>query len=144
MPITLAEAKMRYPEAETFKFGDNGVLCDQLLSLVRLGKKQATCGALKDFQDDREPMPVVGRRDIALDWDGLPALVIETTAVTIRRFCDVDADFALAEGEDGTLEGWQAGHRKFFERNGGWQSDMELVCERFCMIENFAQRVKMK
>lgn len=139
MSITLEEAKERYPEAETFKFGDNRILCEQLLSLVRLGKKQATCAALKDFEDNKEPIPAVGGRDIALDWDGLPALVVETTEVTIRRFCDVDADFALAEGEDETLEGWQAGHRSFFERNSGWQSDMKLVCERFRMIEDFAQ-----
>ena len=105
MAVTLEEAKERYPDAETFKFGDNRALCDELLSLVRLGKKQATCGALQDFEDEKEPMPVVGRRDIALDWDGFPALVIETTEVTIRRFCDVDADFALSEGEDETLEG---------------------------------------
>ena len=83
-------------------------------------------------------MPVPGRRDIVLDWDGVPALVIETTEVTIRRFCDVDAGFALAEGEDDTLAGWQAGHRAYFERNGGWSPDMELVCERFDLIEDLA------
>ncbi|HBN74362.1 MAG TPA: ASCH domain-containing protein [Planctomycetaceae bacterium] len=139
MPVTSEEAKSRYPEAKTFKFGDNRALCGRLLSLVRLGKKKATCGALRDFKNGTESMPVIGRRDIALDWDGTPALVIETTELTIRRFCDVDTEFALAEGEDETLEGWQAGHRAFFGRNGGWQSDMELVCERFCLIEDFAQ-----
>ncbi len=139
MAVTLEEAKERYPDAETFKFGDNRALCDELLSLVRLGKKQATCGALQDFEDEKEPMPVVGRRDIALDWDGFPALVIETTEVTIRRFCDVDADFALSEGEDETLEGWQIGHRAYFDRNSGWQSNMNLVCERFRLLEDFSQ-----
>lgn len=142
MPITIEEAKARYPEAETFRFGDNRELCDQLLSLIRIGKKRATCGSLRVFNDGDEPMPVVGRRDIALDWDGAPALVIETTELTIRRFCDVDADFALAEGEDETLEGWQAGHQSYFERNGGWQPDMELVCERFSLVEDFAQSAK--
>ena len=81
-------------------------------------------------------MPVVGRRDIALDWDGAPALVIETRAVEVRRFCDVGEDFALAEGENDTLEGWRAGHRGFFERNGGFDPQMELVCERFRLIED--------
>ena len=137
MTVTLEEAKARYPEAETFVFGDDRVLCDLLLSLVRQGKKQATCGALRDFGQDKEPMPMVGRRDIALDWNGAPALVIESIEITLRRFCDVDADFALAEGEDETLEGWQAGHQAYFERNGGWSPDMELVCERFRMIEDF-------
>ena len=88
----------RFPNAETFTFGDNAVLCEQLLELVRCGKKSATCGALRDF-DAGEPMPLVGRRDIALDWNGHPSLIIETTHVTRTRFCDVTEDFALAEGE---------------------------------------------
>lgn len=137
MKITLEEAKARYPGAETFTFGDSRALCDRLLSLVRHGRKQATCGALRDFGPGKEAMPAIGRRDIALDWDGAPALVIESTEITLRRFCEVEADFALAEGEDETLEAWQAGHRAYFERNGGWQSDLELVCERFRMIEDF-------
>lgn len=137
MSVTIKEAKNQYPQAEVFKFGDNRALCEHLLTLVRSGKKRATCGALRDFGDGKEPMPVVGRRDIALDWDGVPKLVIETTEVTIRRFCEVDADFALAEGEDDTLAGWQSGHQAYFERNGGWQPDMKLVCEYFDLIEDW-------
>lgn len=136
--LALNAARVRYPGAETFTFGDSRALCDRLLSLVRSGAKTATCGALRDFHAEGEVLPIAGRRDIALDWDGGPALVIETREVTIRRFCDVDEDFALAEGEDASLAGWQAGHRAFFERNGGWSEDMELVCERFRLIEDFA------
>ncbi len=138
MTVSLQDAKAAYPDAETFTFGDNRALCDRLLALVRAGQKTATCGALSSFEADGEALPVVGRKDIALDWDGAPALVIETTEVTIRRFCDVDADFALAEGENETLEGWQADHRRFFERNGGWDPEMELVCERFRLVADFA------
>jgi uncharacterized protein YhfF len=131
----IAVLKARHPGAETFTFGDSRALCDDLLARVRSGAKHATCGALRDFAEGREALPVAGRRDIALDWDGNPALVIVTTEVAIRRFCDVDAGFALAEGEDETLEGWQVGHRAYFERNGGWSPDMELVCERFRLVE---------
>ncbi|MDW4548194.1 ASCH domain-containing protein [Defluviimonas sp. D31] len=134
--LTLQAAKARYPGAETFTFGDCRALCDALLALVRSGAKTATCGALRDFEAGADPMPVVGRRDIALDWDGAPALVIETRAVEVRRFCDVGEDFALAEGENDSLEGWRAGHRGFFERNGGFDPQMELVCERFRLIED--------
>lgn len=140
--MNLEDAKRKYPTARTFTFGDGRELCDELLSLVRIGKKSATCGALRDA-GVVDPMPVVRRRDISLDWDGNPAVVIETTDVTIRRFCDVDVDFALAEGEDEdeTLAGWQAGHSAFFERNGGFDPEMELVCERFRLIEDFAKVV---
>jgi uncharacterized protein YhfF len=139
MSISAEEAKARFPGSQTFRFGDSQEFCDHLISLIRAGKKRAACGSLNSYKDGDEPMPVVGRRDIALNWDGTPALVIETTEITICRFCDVDAEFALAEGEDETLEGWQTGHRAFFERNGGWTADMELVCERFTLVEDFAQ-----
>jgi uncharacterized protein YhfF len=131
-------------EATTsFKFGDGPELCAHLISLVRAGKKTATCGALRDFEADGDDMPVVGRQDIALNWDDTPELLIETVEVALRRFCDVDADFALAEGEDDSLAGWQAGHRTFFERNGGWEPEMMLVCERFRLVRDFAADAQM-
>ncbi len=128
----------RYPDAQTFKFGDNQKLCDELLTLVRSGKKTATCGALRDFKSGAEAMPVVGRRDIALDWCDMPALVIETVEVAIKRYCHVTEEFALAEGENETLAGWQEDHRRYFERNGGFDPKMELVCERFRLVEDLA------
>ena len=126
----------RYDEAETFTFGDSRALCDEILALVRAGRKTATCGALRDFGAGADAMPEVGRRDIALDWDGRPAVVIETREVTVRRFSDVDEAFARDEGETADLAGWQEAHRRYFERNGGWSPDMELVCERFRMVED--------
>jgi len=126
-----------YPGSQTFQFGDSEALCSQLLSLVRSGRKVATCGALRDYESGSEPMPEVGRIDIALNWDGTPALAIETIAVEQTRFCDVEEVFALAEGENETLEGWRIGHEEFFKRNGGFQPEMMLVCERFRMVEDF-------
>ena len=125
--------------AVTFTFGDGPDLNADLIARVRDGRKTATCGALRDFTNGDEALPIVGRRDIALNWDETPALVIETTEVTIRRFCDVDAGFALSEGEDDTLDGWQTGHRAYFSRNGGWTPEMELVCERFVLIRDLQQ-----
>lgn len=119
-----------------FKFGDSRELCNQLLALVRSGAKTASCGALRDFEAG-EPMPQVGRRDIALDWDDKPMLVIETTEVEVQRFCDVSEDFALAEGE-GDFDAWKRGHIAFFDRNGGYDPGMMLVCERFRLVEVLA------
>lgn len=133
--MVLSDLTARYPGAETFRFGDSEALCHRLLSLVRAGRKRATCGALRDFGPGGEPRPTAGRCDIALNWDGTPALVVRTTEVTERRFCDVDAEFALAEGENETLDGWRRDHRQYFERNGGWSEDMELLCERFEVVE---------
>ncbi len=125
-----------YADAVTFSFGDSSAMADELLALVMAGSKTATCGALRDFGDGGEAMPRVGRRDVVLDGKGRRAAVIETTEVTIRRFDAVDETFARDEGEgDRTLAGWRAGHRAYFERNGGFAPGMELVCERFRLVE---------
>ncbi|TNB48827.1 ASCH domain-containing protein [Martelella lutilitoris] len=126
----------RYRDAVQFAFGDTPALKDELLALVLSGKKTATCGALRDVKDAGEPMPEVGRRDVVLDGAGKPAAVIETTEVTIRRFDEVDEDFARDEGEgDLSLADWREGHEAFFARNGGFSPDMELICERFRLVE---------
>jgi len=132
------DLKKRYPNAETFTFGDNRELCGRLLGLVRSGAKRATCDDLRVFSEEAEPMPVVGGYYISLNWGGIPALVIKTTEVRIMAFKDVDEVFALAEGENSSLEGWRKGHRAYFERNLGFDPDMKLVCERFDLIEVLA------
>jgi uncharacterized protein YhfF len=119
-----------------FTFGDSRALNAELLGLVRAGRKTATCAALRDFDEGGEVLPEVGRRDLALDWDGRPALLIETVEVMIRPFCDVPEDFALAEGE-GDFEDWRRGHEAYFARNGGCDPRMMLVCERFRLVEDY-------
>ena len=124
----------------TFTFGDSEEFCNELLGLVRSGKKTATCMPLPDLGPGSEAMPVVGRRDIALEWDGTPALIIETLEVTEMRFCDVDESFALAEGENDDLQGWGRGHQWYFERHGGFDNEMMLVCERFKLVHDFGSQ----
>ena len=87
-----------YADAVTFRFGDSPELADELLALVLSGRKTATCGALRDY-GGAEPMPEVGRRDVVLDGSGRRAAVIETVEAIVRRFDEVDADFARDEGE---------------------------------------------
>jgi uncharacterized protein YhfF len=53
------------------------------------------------------------------------------------RFCDVDENFALAEGENGDLEGWRRDHRRYFERNGGFDNELMVVCERFKLVHDY-------
>ncbi len=125
-----------YASAQTFAFGDSPEMADELLALVIAGTKTATCGALRDFPDGSPDRPVVGRSDVVLDGNGHRAAVIETLEVTIRRFDAVDEAFAHDEGEGfRTLADWRKGHQEYFERNGGFSPDMELLCERFRLLE---------
>lgn len=124
-----------YENAVTFQFGDSPELADELLALVLAGTKTATCGALRDF-NEQEPVPEAGRRDVVLDGSGRPACVIETLSVLIQRFDQVDEAFALAEGE-GPYAAWRDAHIAYFDRNGGYAPDLVLVCERFRVVEVF-------
>jgi uncharacterized protein YhfF len=125
-----------YKDALTFAFGDSPALADELLALVLAGKKTATCAALRDYAENDPSKPVVGRRDVVLDGAGRPAAVIETIEITYRRFDAVGEEFARDEGEgDRTLAEWREGHGAYFRRNGGFSPDMELLCERFRLVE---------
>jgi uncharacterized protein YhfF len=129
-----------YPGAGTFQFGDNKELCQHLIELVRKGKKTATCAAARDFADEPEAMPVVGRCDIAANWDTTPALVIRTTAVTEIRFCDVPEELALKEGTADALVAWRKERKAFFKADGGYDPEMMLIFEEFELVEDLDGR----
>lgn len=125
----------RYPDALKGEYGDSETLCEELVALICAGHKKATCGALRDYEAEGLATPKAGDIEIVLHWDETPAAVVRITEVFQCAFQDVTEDFALAEGEDDSLDGWRAGHRTFFERTGGWSPDMPLVCQRFELVE---------
>lgn len=136
--MDIKRALEKYPGAFVFVFGDSKELSDELIELVRSGKKTATCTALQEYIEEGEDLPVVGSRGIALHYhDRNPALAIEIVEVTQKRFCDVDEKFALEEGENTDLLGWRRDHQAYFMRNGSFDNEMILVCERFKLIQDF-------
>ncbi len=135
----LAEILKANPGAESFRFGDYKALCNEVLALVRAGRKTVTCAALRDIEAGHEAMPVVGRRDVALEWSGAPALLIETAEVTILPMDEVDAAQVAAMGEFRDLAHFREGYGRYFERRGGFDPKMKLVVERFRVIEDYSQ-----
>lgn len=121
-----------------FLNGEKG--CDRLASLVRAGIKTATSSPLFSFEEDGDKVPEAGDYSIILDSEGEPLFIIQDTEVTIKKFSEVDADFAFKEGEgDQSLEYWQRAHREYFTRlceeyGKEFSEDMELVCEEFKII----------
>jgi uncharacterized protein YhfF len=127
----------KYRGLRSFAFGDSPALADELLDLVMKGVKTATCST-----EDEPNMSAPGERWIVRDGQGNSACVIETTEVSFRRYLEVDAAFAHDEGEgDRSLDYWRAAHRRYFTRLGRFSDDMMLMCERFCLVEIFADRV---
>jgi uncharacterized protein YhfF len=125
-----------YRTLRSFAFGDSADLADELLELVLNGVKTATCST-----EDEPNISKPGERWIVLDGRGLPRCVIESTEVTFRPYREVDAAFARDEGEgDRSLAHWREAHRRYFGRLGKFSEDMMLMCERFRLIEIFADR----
>jgi uncharacterized protein YhfF len=121
-------------------YGDSPELMDELIQLVLSGKKTATCGSLWEWEAEDKPLPTVGDVWVELDGSGNPVCITETVEVTIRKYNEVDADFAREEGEgDLSLNYWREAHKNFFSRvlrkiDKEFSEDMPLVCERFRII----------
>lgn len=126
-------------EPVTFTFGDYEELCNEVLALVRSGKKTVTCAALTDFGPGKDPMPEVGRQDIALEWDGSPAVQMETLEVLTMPFGDVTEELAADMAEFRDLADFRDQYRAYFEARGKWSPDMMLMVERFRLIRDFAE-----
>ena len=133
--MNLSAVPEQYRSLRSFAFGDSPRLADELLELVIKGVKTATCST-----EDEPNTSTPGERWIVLDGSGNPRCVIESTEVSYRRFGEVDAAFAHEEGEgDRSLTYWRQAHRNYFGRLGRFSEDMMLMCERFRLVEVFAE-----
>ena len=119
---------MNWQELESFSFGDNPALADELLSLVLDGQKRATCWGVSEGLKGA----AVGKSMVALDGRNRPRVVLTTRELTQRRFDEVDEAFAFDEGEgDRSLAYWRKAHTRYFTRLGIFAPDIMLWCERF-------------
>jgi uncharacterized protein YhfF len=120
------------PALESFAFGDSQALADELLDLVLVGKKTATCWTASEGLKRSE----VGKRWVVKDGQGRPRAVVVSVELTRRRSEDVDKAFARDDGEgDRSLASWRQAHTEYFSRQGAFSWEMELYCERFRLVE---------
>ena len=138
--ILPSDSPYRTKDYITESWGDSPQMADELGDLIARGVKTATCSALWEWQAEGKPLPEPGLITIVVDGRGEPLCIIETTEVTIRKYNEVDDEFAQAEGEgDFSLEYWRQAHKNFFSRTlpkvgKEFAEDMPLVCERFNVI----------
>jgi len=132
------DCNLNWRNLEQFSFGDSPAMADELADLVLAGRKRATCWAFSDGQ-----ITSVGKRMVMLDGAGIPRAVLGTVELVQRRFSEIDGAFAFDEGEgDRTLQYWKTAHQQYFERQGKFNTDLLLYCERFRLIERIeVQRV---
>jgi len=121
-------------------WGDGPELADELGALIVKGIKTATCSALWEWEAEGNSIPKEGYITIALDGRGEPLCIVETVEISFRKYNEVDAEFARAEGEgDLSLNYWREAHRNYFSRvlpkvGKEFSEEMPLVCERFRVI----------
>jgi uncharacterized protein YhfF len=113
---------------------------DELLDLMREGKKYATAHMARDFEKNDIPRRQVGDYWIIVDTqNGLVGLV-KVKEVAVTPFNEVTLDFAAREGEgDGSLEYWQRVHKEYFllqlaDWGEDWSEDCPVVCETFSLV----------
>ena len=113
-----AQATAAHPDidadrlTDVFAFDDNADGAAFCAAAVLSGEKIATSALPADFGPD-QPMPRVGDLAIATEHDGTPRAVIAYTDIGRVQFGEVDAGFAIAEG-DGDLAGWRATHLRYY------------------------------
>jgi uncharacterized protein YhfF len=125
---------------EVFRIGNSAEAADEGAALIKQGVKTATSSLLWVYQATHKALPQVGSLSIVTDGRGDPVCVVETIAVDIKGFAEVDAAFAYDYGEwDRTLETWRA---HCWEVNAprchalgkAPTLEMPLVCERFTVV----------
>ncbi len=116
--------------------GPTEEIADQLLELIRSGRKKATTSCLLSYEKNNEPLPQTGSLGIVTDWVGIPKCVIEITAVTILPFGEVTFDICSREGEDDILETWRNTHFNIFTEEGK-QEGYEFTWDTPVVFEDF-------
>jgi uncharacterized protein YhfF len=119
-----------------YAFGSGPEQADELLAFVTRGTKRATVGALLELAQLDDPLPAVGQLWGLLDGAGEPRYVAETIEVVDGRLDEVTPAFAWDEGEDdGTLESWWEGHRRWGVQLGvADPARLEVIFERFRVV----------
>lgn len=118
-------------------FGDGPELADELLALILIDQKTATCSRAIWYGQQGLALPEPGDLCLILDGQGRPRCVIETVSARITPFSSGDADFARAEGEgDLSFEWWRAAHVDYFTREAAraglaFDLDEDVVFEHF-------------
>ncbi len=138
----LDDLKAKYRSATTFSFGNGPRMANDFLELVVLGRKTASCGALRDY-DGAARLPVAGQYFIVNDGRRKPGAVIRVTQVTVRSATEVTEEFALATGEFSSREEWFDDLVSYFGGYEAWTEDTPLVCWRFELVEVLTDRSGM-
>lgn len=129
--------ELRYQGSFFFELSEYSA--NELLRLVLIGQKKATCSSLYAFELEQERIPQKGDYSIVTDFAGNPRCIIETTDVMTLPFSAMTFDICMREGEDDNLSSWKRGHERFFRDEARlmgytFSEDMPVVFEDFHVV----------
>ncbi len=102
--------------------------------LVVKGWKTATVTSVKNFKKMSSSLLNENKFDLVLDGEGEPVAAIQFIKVEVVKFYDVTEEFARKDGESENIRQWRALARSFFEEQGEFALDMDVVCMEFRKI----------
>ena len=137
--VTLVATRAKHEGGFAYLVGDSAALNAEILASMRSGVKTGTCDARAIDLDETENLPVVGRVDIALDWEGRLALAARTLAVERVTFDQMDEVRVAQQGEFRDLAHWRLGYEAYLTRAGRFAPDVDMMFERFEIVEDFGQ-----
>ncbi len=118
-------------------YGDSEELSEELLALIRSGRKRAGTGLLWLHEHENDPPATEGEIEIVVNHKGQPVAVTRIVSVNVVPYAEVTAEYAAIEGEgDGSLSYWREAHWAYFSREckriGRQPSEsMPVVCSVF-------------
>jgi uncharacterized protein YhfF len=133
---------------EVWRFGSSKTpdLADYCFDLVVTGKKTATSSLYRAYEK-REDISKVGEKSIVTNFKGNRKCLIELIEVKIRKYSDIDEQYAALEGEgDLTLTYWKKTHREFFKASDFGKTIINnlenelLVCEIFKVLKFWEEK----
>ncbi|WP_340608448.1 ASCH domain-containing protein [Xenorhabdus bharatensis] len=131
--------KNKYPAAEHWKFGDSTELQDALAELVSQKMKTATSCSFSSYKQSGSSI-LIGNEYIVLNSKDTPTCVVRVMALHLIKFSEMTVELAWKEGEgDRSVRHWQQEHQHFFEREGSFSPDMEVVVIEFQVIDTLEE-----
>jgi len=126
---------LREGKIDAWSFGNTPEMADELVSLVLVGKKTATCSLLRAYEGYEDEIPKVGVYSLICDGHDNPKCIVFYTDTFICKFNEITKKHAFEEGEgDQTLAYWKKVHIEFFSGYKDFHEGDDLLCERFKVV----------
>ena len=120
------------------EFGFPGDLRDRLVAAILRGEKTSTSGLYVEYEEEGEPLPEAGERQLVVDSEGRGVAVIELTSVEVKPMAEIGLQFAIDEGEGfESVDEWREAHERFWRsyRDDELGDETLVVAERFRVVE---------